>query len=110
MWISKSELKAVKGKPAAFKLNWIITTERDVSYAEAARQMSVTPAGLLNWVKSIDEGGRSPDHPYRKVIRLWTENSVLGPIELDEWETDDERSIVQAGKPYVPPAAAPDCT
>jgi hypothetical protein len=93
--------------PPQLKLAKIIAERTGVngkplSKSKAAEQLCVSAPGLLNWLKlPTERGAKIPAWPYRLAIRKWTEGSSIGPIEPEEWATDEDRQVVERVVPFV---------
>lgn len=103
--LTPEQIAAARALSPWQRLRWIILEERGLSLNEGARQIGVSGPGLLRWLDEEELRRGYPTDAYRKAIRVWTANSVLGPIEPDEWAPAKELEIVRNVKPFVPNAA-----
>lgn len=68
----------------------------DISPTAAGRHLGVAHTTVFSWIS----GDKTPSHEYRDAIEKWTKSAILA----SEWETPEERAIVERVTPYEPPA------
>ena len=95
----------LEGTEPSERLRTLIKGIRDISVREAARQLGVTPAGVHGWIDEEPLRRRTPEHPHRRALEVWSKGVDSEgrdtTIHAEEWETDAEREIVARVKPYV---------
>lgn len=70
-----------------------------ITLRAAAESLGTSKTSLILWLR----GEQRPRPPYRQAIAIWTG----GKVPADSWETEEERAVVTAVRPYRPATAAP---